>query len=242
MNFGAYCVVFASASLVVLLALLSVWLYGAKPRAKSLAVVDEGDSVRAHSRRANLRERRALSRRRTLSLAQTQTQSYAASDVQEPGNRLRNAPMKQARRFSAALGYKALPEHGMAVYRPSPPSIPQQPQQDGATRRDFRPIRTPAPIPLMQEVYQRSTATAAAEGRRELWLSKFIAKRDQQPAIDPSNKKFKRWGGVMLGLPSSSQRDALGRTFDPTTATIPSRGIYASPPHEHQPLSPPPRT
>lgn len=226
----------------MLLALLSVWLYGAKPRAKSLAVVDEGDSVRAHSRRANLRERRALSRRRTLSLAQTQTQSYAASDVQEPGNRLRNAPMKQARRFSAALGYKALPEHGMAVYRPSPPSIPQQPQQDGATRRDFRPIRTPAPTPLMQEVYQRSTATAAAEGRRELWLSKFIAKRDQQPAIDPSNKKFKRWGGVMLGLPSSSQRDALGRTFDPTTATIPSRGIYASPPHEHQPLSPPPRT
>ncbi|KAJ1602031.1 hypothetical protein NDA14_000842 [Ustilago hordei] len=231
LNFGAYCVVFASASLVVLLALLSVWLYGAKPRAKSLAVVDEGDSVRAHSRRANLRERRALSRRRTLSLAQTQTQSYAASDVQEPGNRLRNAPMKQARRFSAALGYKALPEHGMAVCRPSPPSIPQQPQQDGATRRDFRPIRTPAPIPLMQEVDQRSTATAAAEGRRELWLSKFIAKRDQQPAIDPSNKKFKRWGGVMLGLPSSSQRDALGRTFDPTTAIIPSRGIYASPPH-----------
>ncbi|KAJ1030010.1 hypothetical protein NDA16_000923 [Ustilago loliicola] len=36
LSFGAYCVIFASASLVVLLALLGVWLYGAKGRARSL--------------------------------------------------------------------------------------------------------------------------------------------------------------------------------------------------------------
>ncbi|SPO20390.1 uncharacterized protein UTRI_00787_B [Ustilago trichophora] len=250
LSFGAFSVIFASVALVVLLMVLCVYLYGAKPRACSLMMLDEADGERAHARRAANREKRALQRRRSLSQSQA---TSARQQQQQQGS----APVRLAKRFANALGYKPLSAHGMEVYqRDSSPQLMPPPQ---ISRR----VRTPAPVPLMQQVNaadHHSTATAAAEGRRELWLAKFIANRDKPApplklneateAAPPSGKGLKRWGGIMLGLPSSEQRDPIGRTLNATTslplnldsATNPNGGAFSSPPQPYYPLTPPPRT
>ena len=240
LSFGAYAVIFASAALVVLLMVLCVYLYGAKPRACSLMMLDEVDGERAHARRAASREKRALQRRRSI------PQSQATSQPQPP----RSAPVRLAKRFASALGYKPLSDDGLDAYRRSSPQL--MPVSQLSQR-----VRTPAP-PLMQEADRQSTATAAAEGRRELWLAKFIANRDKSSAplpappiklneateAPPGGKGgLKRWGGVMLGLPE--QRDAIGRTIAASTSlplNLDASANYASPKsHTFHPLSPPPR-
>lgn len=245
LSFGAFSVIFASVVLVVLLIMLCVYLYGAKPRARSLTILDEADAERAHGRRARLREKRALQRRRTLSQSQaTTSNSQAAANVQ---NRARSAPLRMMKRFVDALGYKPLSDDALDVYRrdnsgmvPAIAGIPTQ-----------RRVRTPAP-PMMREAEAQSTATAAAEGRRELWLAKLIASRDKTrpsdpvggvrtaPAIQlneatearPSNttssalkQSMKEFGGVMLGRPAAvttitdtAERDPIGRTLNASTS------------------------
>lgn len=269
LSFGAYAVIFASATLVVLLSLLCVYLYGAKPRARSLSVLDELDADRAHNRRARLREKRAARRRQLLS------QSSVANDGQSQAirNRKRNAPMRLAHRLVDALGYKPISDDALDMYRRS---------EAPAVRR----VRTPAPTSQMREVETRSTATDAADGRRELWLAKFIANRDKiqsgpepvrtdprpAPAIrlneatevpprpTSSNthgggnglkQSMKSFGGVMFGRttnndsPNAVNRNVASRTLNASTS-LPNQlhsttGIYSSPPINIHPLSPPPR-
>ncbi|SNX84097.1 uncharacterized protein MEPE_02805 [Melanopsichium pennsylvanicum] len=245
LSFGAFSVIFASASLLILLALFCVFSYGAKPRATSLVMLDEADSGRAHSRRAAQREKRAVSRRRSLSLPQTTGKETL----------LRGGVLKK---LASALGYRPLSADDTEIYRRS--SV--QPVPPSQTERR---ARTPAPRPLMQESDRQTAATATAEGRRELWLARFIANRDSKntapvPTPAPAQaiqlneatearrgaKAFKRWGGVMLGLQES--RDPIGRTLI-GTSSLPvnlnnsgtDAGVYSSPPHQLHPLSPPPR-
>lgn len=241
LSFGAFSVIFASASLVVLLALLCVYLYGAKTRAQSLIRLNEADADRAHGRRAKSREQRAMQRSRSNS------RSYAASQQQKSG------PLRLVKRFADALGYKPLSDDGLEVYRRSDP---QQQQQQGQAGRVFVRPRTPAPLPLMQE----STATAAAEGRRELWLSKLVDHRNKMQEQDSAGQAIKlneateaqpstsgikasmpAWTATLFGQP----QDPLGRTLNASTSL---------PTHLHHPtltsapspktqlgLSPPPR-
>ncbi|SPO42469.1 uncharacterized protein PSANT_00152 [Moesziomyces antarcticus] len=233
LSFGAYAVIFASVALLLVLMLVCVYLYGAKPRARSLLRLDEADGERAHSRRAAERERRALQRRRSISQSQA-----TSEDVR------RFAPARLAKRLADALGYRPLSQDGLEVYR-----------RDDA--RDMQATRA-APVSVMHEADRHSAATAAAEGRRELWLAKFIASRNEpnprastppgQDDAAPTLKEargigngglketVKGWGGVMLGRPSpnAGQRDALGRTHNAMLSA------FNSPPRAAFPLSPPP--
>ncbi len=259
LSFGAFSVIFASASLVALLLLLCVYLYGAKPRACLLAMLDEADGERAHARRAAQREKRALQRRKSISASQTTSQQQKQQK--------RSGPMKLAKRFADALGYKPLSDDGMEVYRrTSSPDLGLTPRKRGFIN-GTRPSLTPAPMPVMTEADRRSTATDAAEGRRELWLAKYIASRDSArnnvdaerrrlndaaletplPAPQVSNlglkDTVKGWSGVMLGQPAQevTQKDALGRTLVASTSlpvNLDSTSYF--PPHQNA-LSPPPR-
>ncbi|CBQ68119.1 conserved hypothetical protein [Sporisorium reilianum SRZ2] len=241
---GAFAVIFASAALVVLLILLCVYLYGAKPRARSLTTLDEADAERTHDRRARLREKRVLQRRRSLSQSQAATSNSHAA-VATLQNRARSAPMRMMKRFVDALGYKPLSDDGMDVFRRDDSGM-VAPAVAGVQSQ--RRVRTPAP-PLMREVEVQSKATAAAEGRRELWLAKLVASRARTrpsnpvagmqpaPAIQlneatearPSvttlglKQSMKEFGGVMLGRPAmtnadAADRDPIGRTLNASTS------------------------
>ncbi|KAJ9476468.1 Multidrug transporter [Pseudozyma hubeiensis] len=268
LSFGAFAVIFASVALAVLLALLCVYLYGAKPRARSLSMLDEADADRAHNRRARIREKRALKRQQSL----PRTQSMTESQAQAMQNRKRSAPIRLAQRFVDALGYKPLSDDGLDMYRRS-----EGPAQGRTTTR--------APVSLMREVETRSTATDAADGRRELWLAKFIANRDKSqkapeeasvdvrpaPAIrlneateaprrisslntDTANNGLKQtmkaFGGAMFGRTTTANNDVqspdtIARNL-PASTSLPtnlhsSTNNFASSPNPYHPLSPPPR-
>lgn len=272
LSFGAFAIIFASATLVVLLALLCVYLYGAKPRARSLSMLDEADMDRAHIRRARLREKRALKRQQSLTQSQAPTDSHA----QPLPNRKPSAPMRLAKRVVDALGYKPLSDDGMDMFQRDLDPVPRR-------------VRTPAPKPLMRQIETRSTATDVADGKRELWLAKLVASRDKHRRTDANNgtdgdglapairlneetsaaqratnthlaggggsglkRSMKSFGGVMLGRATTdndtrapAKRDMIGRSLNASTS-LPinlhsSTGIYASPPTQLHPLSPPPR-
>ncbi|GAC99454.1 multidrug transporter [Pseudozyma hubeiensis SY62] len=268
LSFGAFAVIFASVALAVLLALLCVYLYGAKPRARSLSMLDEADADRAHNRRARKREKRALKRQQSL----PRTQSMTESQVQAMQNRKGSAPARLAQKLVDALGYKPLSDDGLDMYQRS-----KGPEQGRTTTR--------APVSLMREVETRSTATDAADGRRELWLAKFIANRDKSqkapetasadvrpaPAIrlneateapqrlsslktdtagNGLKQTMKAFSGVMFGRTTTANNDVqspdtIARNL-PASTSLPanlhsSTNNFASPPTPYHPLSPPPR-
>ncbi|TKY90929.1 hypothetical protein EX895_000927 [Sporisorium graminicola] len=267
LSFGAFAVIFASVALVVLLILLCVYLYGAKARARSLTMLDEGDAERAHGRRAQLREKRALQHRRSLSQSQEATSNSYQAAAATRQNRARGAPMRMVKRLVDALGYKPLSDDGMDIYRRDDSGMLPLPR---AQRR----ARTPAP-PLMREVEAQEMATAAAEGRRELWLAKLVASRDRtrsenpvrpapaiqlneateaRPTVSALKQSMKEFGGVMLGRTTNTDttnrdRDPIGRTLNASTSlpvnlnsTAAAAGTTtypASPPTRHNPTQQP---